>query len=201
MMPRPLLITRRLLSLALFLALLAAAGVVIVQPTLALLDTDASRADMRATIARFRHVAADLPRLRSLLAGPAATPASARIAAPSDTLAVGDLDLRLGALAAESKVDLVSTQAEPLPEPNPRHRIAITVEATGSLEAIQRFVHATEAGRPLLFVQPFELRPAGESEGAGGPAPQNGALRLRATIAGYRDAGPDPRPDPPSAPP
>jgi hypothetical protein len=75
-----------------------------------------------------------------------------------DSIIVAELQSRLRALALASNVELNSANALPARTLDGLTYLGLRAVLRGQLEDIQRVLHSTEAGTPLLFVQRANLR-------------------------------------------
>lgn len=177
------------------LAVLGIAVELVVLPIARVFLGDPVLEEQRATIARFRQIAATEPKLKAALATPSpvgGSDAGARFAEKSDALALATLQRLVHGLADAAGVEVTTTEPLPAaPGQKPEQaangaRIALSVQLGGRLEGLQKVIHGIEAARPYLFITRCAIdRVAGQAGENADPS-----LVARLTIAAYRESAP-----------
>lgn len=151
--------TSRTAALALLaLAFLLVWGVTVV-PYRALLASQAADLDQRRDrLERLTRIAASAPAVTQALEASAASggTASPYLEGASDALAGATLHSRLGRLAEASGLTVTSVEPAAGDDTAPG-RVVLGLAASGPLDGLQRFLHAIESERPLLFVEELDV--------------------------------------------
>lgn len=71
----------------------------------------------------------------------------------SEPALVAELQKQLGTIAQAAGVEVISAQAVPTKQSSAPNGIGVRIQLRGSIDKIQRIVHAVEAARPFLFIE------------------------------------------------
>jgi general secretion pathway protein M len=114
---------------------------------------DARIAEQRALLARLQGVVAQEARIQAM-AGETDAQAQAGefLRGANEGVVSADLQTRLKTVAEGAGARLRSVQALPANTRDEIRYIGSRMELTGSIQAIQRTIHAVESGKPYLFV-------------------------------------------------
>jgi general secretion pathway protein M len=125
--------------------------------------------DQAALLQRYRRIAADLPRVERELAGlQDKRPAAAGfLPAASDTLAAADLQNQIKTFVETAGGALKSLQSLPVHEEGSVRRVAVRVQMSGGIEAMQQVLYAIETTVPLLFVDSLDIQGRAERQKGG----------------------------------
>jgi general secretion pathway protein M len=124
-------------------------------------ERDAQIAGQRTLLARFAAIAAQQPRVQA-----AAQEADAQVehgeflVGTNEGVIVADLQTRLKATAEAAGARLRSVQSLPPKTRDEVRYVGARLDVYGPLAAIQRTLHAVEAGTPYLFVDAAAVRAA-----------------------------------------
>ncbi|MGQ9369547.1 type II secretion system protein GspM [Azospirillum sp. ST 5-10] len=184
----------RVAALLVTALLLLTGWAVAVEPYRALLARQAAGLEERRDrLRRLERIAAGIPALTGALEAAAARPETGdpHLAGAGDSLAAAALHGLVGRLAAQ--VGVTVTTVTPVAATATAGdaalggRVVLAVGATGSLQAVQRLLHAIETGRPRLFVEELELvNPSTTATRLAADGQPVVTVRLR--VAGYRRA-------------
>jgi general secretion pathway protein M len=151
---------RRLLAVALLLAVLALIVVGLVLPTVGRFEAlQAGISDRIAALQRFEAAAQRLPylkreqaTLKSAIAGQ-----DGFLTGPNDSLIAAALQARIKAVVDDAHAQLRSTQILPVREELGFRRFTARIEITGHEDALARVWYAMETGKPFLFIDSFDI--------------------------------------------
>ncbi len=180
------------------LILLGAIGLVHLAALQPLLDdyqaTRRSIADDAAALARFRRVAAELPRRRAELAALRRRQAASEgfLQGTNEALVAAQIQNRLKALVEAAQGELKSTQVLPVQEEGKYRRIALRVQMTLDTAAAQRVLYGIETASPLLFVDNVDLRAHVGGDRHRERANPDPPLDVRFDVYGYMRGGKPP---------
>ena len=182
----------RVCALTLSVAVLAAIYVIVVAPlTGAHARVDEAIEETRDLLSRYQRMARSRPQLQAQLEELAQRQAESGmyLRGETDPLAAAELQERVNTAIDASGGALTSTQALPVTEADGFRRVAVSVQFTGTTEALQRAIYALEADKPLLQIDNVDVRSRAArrraAEDAGNPA-----LIVRFDLYGYRRPGP-----------
>ncbi|MBY0226288.1 MAG: type II secretion system protein M [Hyphomicrobium sp.] len=85
----------------------------------------------------------------------------------SDAAVMAALQSRIDSTAAKTSVSLTSVQPRDVQAQGQLQFFALQVAATGSMDALQAFLHAVESGRPALIIRSLDLAPPARMRDAG----------------------------------
>jgi len=94
-------------------------------------------------------------------ARPGSAPAAAFLAAPTEGLAVAQLQAHLAQMADIHRSVLVSSGIEPAKREDPPDSIRLQATLEMSLQALQAFLYQVESGTPYVFVEQLAVQLAG----------------------------------------
>jgi len=94
-------------------------------------------------------------------ARPGSAPAAAFLAAPTEGLAVAQLQAHLAQMADIHRSVLVSSGIEPAKREDPPDSIRLQATLEMSLQALQAFLYQLESGTPYVFVEQLAVQLAG----------------------------------------
>ncbi|HUH83100.1 MAG TPA: type II secretion system protein GspM [Stellaceae bacterium] len=182
--------------LAAVLILLGGIGLLylaLVQPLLDdYLDTQDAIADARASLARYRGVAADLPERQQELARLRQRQATSEgfLQGPNDALVAAQIQNRVKALVEAAHGELKSTQVLPAQDEGKYRRLTIRAQMTLDIAAAQRVLYGVETASPLLFLDNVDLRAhmIDRRRLRGGNPPNDNDLDVRIDVFGYMRA-------------
>jgi general secretion pathway protein M len=92
---------------------------------------------------------------------PGSAPAAAFLDAPTQGLAVAQLQARLAQMADIHRSVLVSSGVEPAKREDPPDSIRLQATLEMSLQALQAFLYQLESGTPYVFVEQLAVQLAG----------------------------------------
>ena len=152
--------TRRLLALALLLAVVCLPYRLVVAPVLAgYAGTRAEIDQNRDLVRRYRTIAAERPRLEEALSLAERTilPSQSYFAGDNPVLVAASLQNTIKTLVESNGGKLLSTQILPPQVEKGAARIAVRVRMTGDIEAFYKTLYAIESSRPTLFIETVDL--------------------------------------------
>jgi general secretion pathway protein M len=152
--------TRRLLALALLLAVVYLPYALVAAPILtAYAGTRAEIDAHRDLIQRYRTIAADRGALEEELAMAQrhVFPSQYYLAGENPALVAASLQNRIKTIVESSGGKLLSTQILPSQIEQGATRIAVRVRMTGSIDALYKAFYAIESNRPALFIETVDL--------------------------------------------
>jgi hypothetical protein len=128
-------------------------------------------------IRRYEAIVSQRDSLRQALAAlpPAPAESTGRLPQTTDALALAELQSRLAALAAETKVAVTSAEPMPAEEGGDPARVQLTLDLAGPLAGIQALLYRVETGKTVLAVTRLDLS-----------ARPDRSLAARLTIAAWR---------------
>ena len=144
-----------------FAAALAVAGFLVMPVQAFFAERDANIASQRALLARFAAIAAQQTRVEAV-----AREADAQVehgeflAGSNEGVIVADLQTRLKSIAEAAGARPRSVQSLPPKTRDEVRYVGARLDVYGPLAAIQRTLHAVEAGTPFLFVDAAAVRVA-----------------------------------------
>jgi general secretion pathway protein M len=180
---------RRGLALILLLIALLAGWLLLAWPLIALRqDATAQIARLRETVARLEATAARHPGLQAELvrlqqAGPIA---GLFLPASSEGQAAAALQDLVKQAAGRAGGTLVTMQPLPSVAENGFRRVGLKLLLTAELPALQKFLHALEAGRPVAVLEDLYIR--ARSGQASGPAADR-VLEINLSVIGFQRTG------------
>jgi general secretion pathway protein M len=142
-------------------AALAVAGFLVMPVQAFFAERDANIANQRTLLARFASIAAQQTRVEAV-----AREADAQVehgeflAGSNEGVIVADLQTRLKSIAEAAGARLRSVQSLPPKTRDEVRYVGARLDVYGPLAAIQRTLHAVEAGAPFLFVDAAAVRVA-----------------------------------------
>jgi general secretion pathway protein M len=151
-------------------AALAVAGFLVMPVQAFFAERDAQIASQRTLLARFAAVAGQQTRVEA-----AARAADTQVengeflVGTNEGVIVADLQTRLKAMAEAGGVRLRSVQSLPPKTRDEVRYVGARLDISGPLAAIERTLHAVEAGRPYLFVDAAVVRVAPPTNAPGPP--------------------------------
>jgi general secretion pathway protein M len=151
----------RALAVLILLAAIALVYLAVLQP---LIDGYASAgqsiADDAAALARFRRVAAELPRRRAELTALRQRQAASEgfLQGTNEALVAAQIQNRLKALVEAAHGELKSTQVLPVQEEGKYRRITLRAQMMLDMAAAQKVLYGIETASPLLFLDNLDLR-------------------------------------------
>jgi Tfp pilus assembly protein PilO len=148
------------LALALALAVLAALYLIVAAPLVALFAQRQETIEARRMLLpRLQAVAAELPALRTRIAGLRAEQRTRQLTldGATDAIASASLESRIDALARSVGVTIGSTESLPAEPRGPYRRIGLRLVLTGRYEALVNLLARLETVRPPLVVDNLQL--------------------------------------------
>lgn len=100
----------------------------------------------------------------------------------TDAEKIAALQARVEAAAAASGVSLTSLQPNAERTEGSLQFIGLRAVAAGSINDVQRFLHALEGGRPSLMIEAIDVGPSARTA-------ESGTLDLRLSVVGVAPAG------------
>jgi Tfp pilus assembly protein PilO len=166
------------LALALALAVLAALYLIVAAPLVALFAQRQETIEARRMLLpRLQAVAAELPALRTRIAGLRAEQRTRQLTldGATDAIASASLESRIDALARSVGVTIGSTESLPAEPRGPYRRIGLRLVLTGTYDTLVKLLAALETAQPPLVVDNLQLH---------GLLPQPGMRRAATMDAG-----------------
>ncbi len=111
--------------------------------------------------------------------------AGAFLAGGGESLVGAGLQDRLKRIVEESGGRLTSVQILPGQDEAGFRRITIRARVSGSIEAVQRILHALENPPPLLIVRSLDIRSQRTRRRKNAPSPQPSSLNVNIDVSGY----------------
>ena len=184
---------RRLVALALLLAVVGGVGAAVALPVVDAFEAyDKSIADLSFRLARFNRTAAEkAPLLSQVKALEARVPKDSELLpGDSEALAGANLQEQVKQIIIQSAGTVESVQTLPTVAEGVLDRIAIRVQFTGAVPVMQRVLYAVESGEPRLFVDNLDTRVVSGQHRKGTLDPTRAViLRVILEIQGYRRGG------------
>ena len=168
-------------------AALAVAGFLVVPVQAFFAERDAQIASQRTLLARFAAVAGQQTRVDAAASeADAALESGAFLIGTNEGVIIADLQTRLKAMAEAGGVRLRLVQSLPAKTRDEVRYVGARLDINGPLAAIQRTLHAVEAGTPYLFVDAAVVRAASPTNAQGVPnaAPQEPVIDAQLDIFG-----------------
>jgi Type II secretion system (T2SS), protein M subtype b len=149
---------------AVFLGSTAAVGIVVLGLLAPIHDVFAARdqrvAEQRALLAHLSAVAAQQPTVAELVRKTGSKMGGdGFLSGPNEGIIGADLQTRLKIIIEGGGAQLRSVQNIPAKTSEQIRYVGARIEMSGSLQAVQRAVHAVETGTPFLFVTSAIIRP------------------------------------------
>jgi hypothetical protein len=124
-------------------------------------DRDSKIAERRMILARLEAVAGQDANVRSMALRPdAQLQAGEFLTGPSEGVINADLQTRLKGFAEAAGARLRSGQSMPVKASEQVRYTGSRIDMAGSLQSIQKAIHAIESAKPYLFVTGAVLKPA-----------------------------------------
>lgn len=180
-------------AVAVLLLLLALIYALVVAPIAGAYD-QTRRELIRAerTLARYEAFAAGSGELERLTSQLEARQASSGVflSGATESIAAAGLQDRVGAAVERAGGEVRSVQSLSVSEEDGLKRIGVRVQFLGSVRALKALLYELEAGRPLLFVDEFNVRGRLErAAGEGGDLDVSQDLLVELSVSGYRLGG------------
>jgi hypothetical protein len=170
----------RLAALGLLLAVIGAAGLLLVVPLVDYFNSLRTEiATQRETLGRFEAFAANKDSAQALAErSEAAMRSGIFLTGDTDALRTANLQTLVTEVAQSQGVRLSSTRALPIQEANGLRFIGVQAEFDADLRQLQAMILAVEARRPYLFIQSLQVAPFA------GRRPDSEELKVRFGIVG-----------------
>jgi len=178
----------RLAALGLLLAVIGAAGLLLVVPLVDYFNSlRIEIATERETLGRFEAFAANKDSAQALAErSEAAMRSGIFLTGDTDALRTANLQTLVTEVAQSQGVRLSSTRALPIQEANGLRFIGVQAEFDADLGQLQAMILAVEARRPYLFIQSLQVAPFA------GRRPDSEELKIRFSIVGAVASAPAP---------
>jgi general secretion pathway protein M len=177
----------RFAAVGLLIAVLGVAyGLGVASPLARYEENSEEISHLQAMLIRYQRVAAEIPRIRSDIEALGQESQASRLylQGSTDALAAAHLVDRLKQLVQGSEGRVSTAQNLPAEGVDSLQKIAVRIQFTGSIETVQRVLHAVETERPMLFIDAFEIRSTARSQYAVTPE-SDPDLGVRLDISGY----------------
>jgi hypothetical protein len=177
----------RIAAVGLLVALVGAAYAIAVASPLVRQERNAQEiSHLQDMLARYRRVAAEAPRIRSAIEALARESEAngLYLQGSTDALAAAQLVEQLKQVVQESRGRVSAAQNLPVETADELQKVSVRIQFTGSIETVQRVLHAVETGRPMLFIDGLEIRETARSQYAEASDSDPG-LGVRLDISGY----------------
>jgi general secretion pathway protein M len=147
--------------------------------------------DLRHALARYRAIAAEAPGIRRAAEaqGRQSEENALYLQGSTDALAAAQLVEQLKQVVQESRGRVSAAQNLPAEAADGLQKVTVRIQFAGPIETVQRVLHTVETGRPLLFVDGFEIRETARSQYGADDSGRDPVLGVRLDISGYLRAG------------
>jgi hypothetical protein len=143
-------------------------------------------ADLQAMLARYRRMAAEVPRIRAAVEDldRETEGNGSYLEGSTDALAAAWLVEQVKRGVQEHGGRVSAAQNLPTVTADDLQKVSVRIQFIGVIETLQRVLHAVESGRPMLFIEGMEIRETARSQ-AGQEGDGDPMLAIRLDVAGY----------------